>query len=614
MRKGIIRGWTSQIRIPSSAISDLQWLLSKVTSNKGHSIIPPAPIQRTFTTDASHISWGSTLEYNSRTWIAWENWSNPKFLKLSNQREMKAIHYALMHFALICNKQEIHSIMIRSDNQVAVQDINCRRAAPTLAPKLRQILKLEEDKKCRLEKAGDHQLKKEVLNETLQKLQVSPTLDAFVARRNSLSPRFLSPTDDNRAIETNGLKLPCGKEIIYAHPPIAIIERCLHKIKSEKTAVVSILPDWEQWWNPVVKQMEINSIQLGQADKILKSRKSMKRNESNLRPGNLVAHLIQIGEEMKGIRFEVGNVRQIMEKKRAAVACIASYLDTSTTQISSFFGETAALTVRRELRYCADKKMTEQSICATKQGLCAIIELRGGPQLSKVQILSTFIKKHAAKTIVKAKYKKIWKAETLLNFEKGRKNNKSGKEIQANAAVLLQVCTTLRGSEIAVLNRSSVYIDNEEMRVIAPKTKKRNCFIERIISRLNDKNISPVSAMESRLKVIETKVGDDLWFTTKNKRMNEQQVRDFIRLRLREAGIPKEYGSNTIRSAVITKLRQSGLSLEEVNLLTDHAYGSRVVDYYYFRPEEPLQIGNILEKLLNKTILSSTLQTSPNRG
>ncbi|KAA6393116.1 MAG: hypothetical protein EZS28_011355 [Streblomastix strix] len=100
--------------------------------------------------------------------------------------------------------------------------------------------------------------------------------------------------------------------------------------------------------------------------------------------------------------------------------------------------------------------------------------------------------------------------------------------------------------------------------------------------------------MESWLKVTETKVGDDLWFTTKNKRMNEQQVRDFIRLRLREAGIPKEYGSNTIRHVVITKLCQSGLSLEEVNLLTDHAYGSRVVDDYYFRPEEPLQIDDEL--------------------
>ncbi|KAA6365571.1 MAG: hypothetical protein EZS28_038903 [Streblomastix strix] len=234
-------------------------------------------------------------------------------------------------------------------------------------------------------------------------------------------------------------------------------------------------------------------------------------------------------EETLDLKLEMSD--QLQRKNGEAMAGIASYLDTSTTQISSFFGETAAIIVRRALRYCADKKMTEQSICATKQGLCAIIELLGGPKLSKAQILSSFTKKYAAKTIVKAKYKKIWKVETLLNFKRSKKNNKLNKEIQAHTAVLLQICTTLRGSEIATLNRSSFYIDNEEMRVIAPKRKKK-CFIERIISRLNDKNICPVSAMESWLKVIETKVGDDLWFTTKNKKMNEQQVRDFSRLRL----------------------------------------------------------------------------------
>ncbi|KAA6393117.1 MAG: putative Polyprotein P3 [Streblomastix strix] len=319
-------GWIINFReselTPQQSIKylDLQWWLSKVTSNKGRSIIPPAPIQCTITTDASHLGWGSTLEYNNRTWIAWGNWPNPKLLKSSNQREMKAIHYALMHFAPICNKEEIHSIMIRSDNQVAVQDNKRRRAAPILAPTLRQILKLEEDKKwsieavylkgelnsiadrlSRLEKAGDYQLKKDVLNEALQKLQVSPTLDAFATRRNSLFPRFLSPTDDNRAIGTNGLKFPWGQKIVYAHPPIAIIGRCLQKIQSEKTTVVLILPDWQQWWSSVVKEMEIKSIQLGQADQILKPGKSMKRNECKLPPGSLVAHLIQIGEEMKYI-------------------------------------------------------------------------------------------------------------------------------------------------------------------------------------------------------------------------------------------------------------------------------------------------------------------------
>jgi hypothetical protein len=80
----------------------------------------------------------------------------------------------------------------------------------------------------------------------------------------------------------------------------------------------------------------------------------------------------------------------------------------------------------------------------------------------------------------------------------------------------------LRGSEIATLNRSSILINTEEMLVIAPKRKKRNCFIERTISRLTDKNICPVVAMEAWLNLIAEIPGDDLWFTLKEKRANEQ--------------------------------------------------------------------------------------------
>ncbi|KAA6391645.1 MAG: putative Pol polyprotein [Streblomastix strix] len=534
--RGIKKGWTSCTRIPQLAISGLQWWLSRIISNKAYSIIPPPPTQAIITTDASHLGWGATLNRSNQIQIAWGKWPLPKFLKSSYQRDLRAVYYALMHFANICRTEEIHSILIRSDNQVAVQNINRRKAAPILEPTLRQIyryadqmnleieavyLKGEQnstaDRLSRLEKAGHYQVKEEIIKMAFLKLKLNPTLDAFANRRNAFLPRFISPTDDNLAVGINGLKHPWGKEVIYAHPPIEIIGKFLQKIQEENITVILVLPDLEQWWTPVVRQMAQMSV-------------------------------------------------------LASLARIAPYIDESGVSISSFFGNTAALTVRRALKYCADKQMAKTKLCATKQGLYVIMELLGGPPVSKSQLLTSFTKKLASNKVIKAKYKTVWKVEQLLDFEINSQDQTAKKDIQAHAAVFLQLCTTLRGAEIAALNRSSILINTKEMLVIALKRKKRN-----------------------------------------QKRTNEQQLRDIIRRRLRQAGVPRQYGSNTIRHAVITKLRSSGLTLEQVNLLTDHAYGSRVVDDYYCRPDKPLSIGNILEQLYSDSRVVSVLQTSPNK-
>ncbi|KAA6386374.1 MAG: hypothetical protein EZS28_018098 [Streblomastix strix] len=177
---------------------------------------------------------------------------------------------------------------------------------------------------------------------------------------------------------------------------------------------------------------------------------------------------------------------------------------------------------------------------STKQGLSAILELLGGPPVSKSQLLTSFTKKLASNNVVKDKFRTIWKVKHHLDFEINQQNQITKKDIRAHAAALLQLCTTLHGADIAALNRSSIFINTKEMLLIAPKRKKRNCFIERTISRLIDKNICPDEAMEAQLNQIAQTPGDDLWFTLKEKRENKQQLRDVIRRRLRQAGVPRQ--------------------------------------------------------------------------
>jgi hypothetical protein len=66
-----------------------------------------------------------------------------------------------------------------------------------------------------------------------------------------------------------------------------------------------------------------------------------------------------------------------------------------------------------------------------------------------------------------------------------------------------------------------------------------------------------------------------------------------LRLILDEIGIGKQYGGATIRHAMMSKLREAGASVEEVNTYTRHAPGSNVVDVYYNKP-----IGRELSNLL----------------
>ncbi|KAA6377980.1 MAG: hypothetical protein EZS28_026493, partial [Streblomastix strix] len=58
------------------------------------------------------------------------------------------------------------------------------------------------------------------------------------------------------------------------------------------------------------------------------------------------------------------------------------------------------------------------------------------------------------------------------------------------------------------------------------------------------------------------------------------------------AGVDDEFGGNTIRHSMMTKLRQEEASLEQVNEFTRHAPGSSVVDRFYNKPEKAEDLGS----------------------
>ncbi|KAA6391179.1 MAG: hypothetical protein EZS28_013295 [Streblomastix strix] len=61
-----------------------------------------------------------------------------------------------------------------------------------------------------------------------------------------------------------------------------------------------------------------------------------------------------------------------------------------------------------------------------------------------------------------------------------------------------------------------------------------------------------------------------------------------------QAGVDDEFGGNTIRHSMMTKLRQEGASLEQVNEFTRHAPGSNVVDRFYNKPEKAQDLSSVV--------------------
>ncbi|KAA6361586.1 MAG: hypothetical protein EZS28_042886 [Streblomastix strix] len=98
----------------------------------------------------------------------------------------------------------------------------------------------------------------------------------------------------------------------------------------------------------------------------------------------------------------------------------------------------------------------------------------------------------------------------------------------------------------------------------------------------------------------EQKTSNTLWRGFYGQPLNPQQMRDMLRARIRKAGVPKCYGSITIRHFVMTALRNKRVTLEDDNKLNDHVYGSRMVNDFYNMGHQEVQLFHIHHALFCK--------------
>ncbi|KAA6369513.1 MAG: putative reverse transcriptase [Streblomastix strix] len=137
-RAARLRGWESTLQLKLTILPELFWWHSMILANKPLDLLMKSIVTATMTTDASKTGWGAVLNMNQQEILASATWKKPLSLWPSNQREARAILYALRRFRKQLMKAD--QLNILTDNQVAVMNIQRKAAASTLALTIRKIL------------------------------------------------------------------------------------------------------------------------------------------------------------------------------------------------------------------------------------------------------------------------------------------------------------------------------------------------------------------------------------------------------------------------------------------------------------------------------------------
>lgn len=114
---------------------------------------------------------------------------------------------------------------------------------------------------------SDYKLHPYWFNRVCQQLHVTPTIDAFAARHNTLLQTYWSWKPDPWAAGVNALAQNWPRSGVWANPPWRIIHLVLRKIVQEKARVVLLTPVWPNavWW-PLLRKLCLSQFVLPPAD------------------------------------------------------------------------------------------------------------------------------------------------------------------------------------------------------------------------------------------------------------------------------------------------------------------------------------------------------------
>ncbi|KAA6356661.1 MAG: hypothetical protein EZS28_047812, partial [Streblomastix strix] len=197
-------------------------------------------------------------------------------------------------FEATLQAMNIKCLKILSDNSTACFCLMRKRAAFSIHKQIDRILATleqngliikvkhikgldnkEPDALSKLARAGDYQIKSDVLMKVLQQWHISITLDAFASRRNAKHKSWKG-------------------ELPLLHLPIPLISRVIQKVIKERITAIFITPQWtsQPWWSQL-KGISMMNLTLGQSEENLIPGPRMKKMQWKLLQGKIMISLVR---------------------------------------------------------------------------------------------------------------------------------------------------------------------------------------------------------------------------------------------------------------------------------------------------------------------------------
>ncbi|KAA6395397.1 MAG: hypothetical protein EZS28_009075 [Streblomastix strix] len=272
----------------------------------------------TLTTDVSRTGWGALLKlYQSELQQA-STWKKPMSLRSSNQREARAILYALRKFKL--QLAGIDQLTVQTDNQVAVMNLQCKASAALLATTMRLIFQeatqmglmlhavhimgvdnKQTDALSRPQLAGVCQIRTKYLTIALLQLGLTLQEDMFATKINAKCTIYYFPTQEYAAAGTGGLQAVWQNKTILINPTLPLVCKIVHKHRIiSNCTVVMIAMDWpNQKLSQQLQIMASDKIILDNSDQIFKDDYSMKQEKMKQDTRRVILYVIRTGEEIQ---------------------------------------------------------------------------------------------------------------------------------------------------------------------------------------------------------------------------------------------------------------------------------------------------------------------------
>ncbi|XP_066978845.1 uncharacterized protein [Macrobrachium rosenbergii] len=289
---------------------DLRWWLAKDRFSAGMSLTPTNPDLMLFS-DASDLGWGALLNNMevSGTW-------SPSERNLHiNMKELKAIHLALLHFAMITYHK---TVAVHSDSMTALAYIKNQGGTHsfTLNEATKELLLWARSNETLLVTRFIHGKLNVLADELSRGKQVLPTewslnpqvctdlwklwgkplIDLFATSRNNRLPLYCSPAPDPQAWATDAMLQDWSNLDLYAFPPFSMVKEVLRKFNSHvNVSVTLVAPFWpHKEWFPDLLSL------LTDFPRLLPQRKSLLRQPHFLRYHQGLSTLALTGFRLSG--------------------------------------------------------------------------------------------------------------------------------------------------------------------------------------------------------------------------------------------------------------------------------------------------------------------------